>query len=231
MFWRFFLLLCFVNANICIGQNCLDEILRNKLYSGSNDIVNGRKWINEKKYLGTPLLITEYWPKADIFYNGVHYSGQMMNYDLDKDEMIIYLSEKDKLKFVTISNEKLTSFTFTDTVSNKKHIYEYTELPCIKGRALYENVSAGKILFYIKQIKKVELRLKGEGSGEYSDHFEYYLNSVEGFTRITSKRQLLKLLPDYGTELKRYMRNHGSKISEKHPENIIDLVHYCNSLN
>jgi hypothetical protein len=231
MFNRFLIILLCVNVNCCFSQNCLDKILQQRIYTKPGDIINGRQWINEKHYSGSPLLIPEYWPIGDIYYNGLHYSGQVMNYDLFKEEMIVYCHEKEKVRFVVISNDKLAGFTFTDTILNRKHTYEYKELPGIRGYTLYENASSGKILFYIKPIKKVELRSAYEGSGEYIDRYEYYLNSGDIFVRITSKGQLVKLLKEQGTELKRYMRDHNFKFSDKNPENIIDMIHYSDSLN
>jgi hypothetical protein len=212
-------------------QSCLDGILHNRIYTKSEDIINGRQWINDKHYSGSPLLMPNYWPRGDVYYNGRNYYGKFLNYDVYKDEMIIYLREHGQVKFVVISNERLSGFTFTDTVLNRKHVYEFRELPGTSGKELYENASAGKILFYIKPLKKIELRSAGTGSGEYTDYFEYYLSSGKEFARITSKRQLVKLLSGYGPRLKRYMREHGFKMSDRNPEKVIDLVRYCNSLN
>jgi hypothetical protein len=231
MVTRFLIILLFVSVNCCFSQNCLDAVLRERIYTKPEDIINGRQWINEKHYTGSPLLIPKYWPTGDIYYNGLHYSGQVMNYDLFKEQMIVYCHEKEKVQFVVISNEKLAGFTFTDTILSRKHIYEYKELPGIRGYTLYENASAGKIFFYVKPIKIVELRSASEGSGEYTDRFEYYLNNGEKFVRIISKGQLVMLLHDHESELKRYMRDHSFKLSDRNPENIIDLISYCNSLN
>jgi hypothetical protein len=231
MVTRFILLLIVVNANFCLAQNCLDEILQKKLYSNFNNVINGRKWINEKKYLGSPLLIEKYWPEADISFNGFHYSGQVMNYDVNKDEMIIYNSEKGKVKFVVIDKEKLSGFSFTDTIENKKHIYEYKELAGIKGKALYENVSAGKVLLYIKPVKKVEIRSAGKSMGQFYDYYEYFVNPGDGFSRITSNGELIKLLLDHNTELQRYIRDNKIKINNQHPEIIIGVIRYFNGLN
>lgn len=230
MLTRLIILFFILNANFCFAQSCLDIILGNRLYSKSDDIINGRQWINEKRYSGSPLLIAKYWPTGDVYYNGLTYSGLVINYDLFREEMIIYHDDKATAKYVVISNEKLKGFTFNDSILNRKHTYEYRELPGIDGKSLYENASAGAILFYVKPIKKVELRSISEGSGEYTDSFEYYLNSDGRFVRINSRGQLLKHLPDKRNELKKYMRSHNFKFSGKHPGNIIDLIRYCNSL-
>jgi len=231
MLARFLLVLCFINANLCLAQNCLDDILHSRLYSKSDDIINGRKWINEKHYTGSPLLMDKYWPTAEVSYSGLHYSGEVVNYDLSKDEMIIYRSEEGNIKFVVISNEKLTGFTFTDTITGKKYFYEYKELPGIEGKALYEMAASGRIILYIKPLKKTELRTAGDGMGGFIDYYEYYLSEGDGFTRITSNRQFIKLSTEHEAEVKKYIRTHRIKIDEKRPGNIIDLVHYCNLLN
>jgi hypothetical protein len=230
MFTRFLIIILFASANSCYSQNCLDIILSKRIFTKQGDIINGRQWINEKHYSGSPLLIQKYWPDGEVFYNGLHYSGQTINYDLSREEMIIYCQDRGMAKFVVISNEKLEGFNFTDTVSNRRHSYEYRELDGIKGTALYENASQGKIRFYIKPIKKIELRSVRDGSGEYYDRYEYYLKGSEGFVRVTSKGQLIKLLQTHEDLLKRYIRDHNFKLSDRNPENIIDLISYCNSL-
>ena len=229
IFFRLFILCSIVCSENSYAQNCLDKITYNSLYSGSNNIINGRKWIYEKKYLGSPLLLADYWPKADISYNGTHYTGVVMNYDVLKNEIIVYHPEKDKDKYVLLSIDSLSGFSYIDTVSSRKHIYENTELSGIKGKALYENASAGKISFYIKPIKTVQT--KAEGQGAYSDSFEYYINVGNVYRRFRSKSQFVKLLPNHSSDLKRYLRKNKLKISDRYPGNIVTALKYYIGLN
>ena len=231
MFLRFFILFCFFYSHIAYAQNCLDEIFHNKLYSVSDNIINGKKWIYEKRYLGSPLLMENYWPVADILYNGVHYAAIIMNYDVYNNEIIIFHPEKGKEKFVVLSKENLSGFSFTDTVTNRKHVFEYVELPGIKGKTLYENASVGKASFFIKPLKSIEVSSSGAGQGKFYTFYDYFLNAGNGFVSFRSKNQFVKVLSKHGTELKRFIRKNKLKINNKRPEHIIAVLNYFDGLN
>jgi hypothetical protein len=213
-----------------MAQNCLEEILSNDLYSNTGEIINGRKWTYEKKYAGSPLLMNDYWPKADISYKGTVYYGQFMNFDLFKNEFIIYNSEKLKEKFILINSKDLSGFSFTDTVTGIRHSFEYTELQGIPGRAIYEYISAGLAVFYIKPLKKAEIRSAGTGEGKWLTYYEYYLGREGQCTRFRSNHQLIKLLPEHGSELKRYMRKNMIRINDQNPDGMFAAIRYLKSL-
>jgi hypothetical protein len=230
MLTRFIFLLCFLTGNFCLAQNCLDDILHSDLYSNSGDIINGRKWIYEKKYSGSPLLISDYWPKADISYNGFMYTGQFINFDLFKNELIIYHSEKLKEKFIFINTDKFSGFSFTDTITGIRHSFEYTEVPGIPGRTLYEQLSAGVITFFIKPLKKADTKSVGTGGGRWLNYYEYYLSREGIVTRFRSNHQLIGLVPEHGSELKRYLRKNAIRITDQNQEGMYDAISYLNSL-
>ena len=194
MFIRLLFILFFVNAGICLSQNCLDTILLSEPYASSNDIINGRKWIYEKKYMGSPLLTEEYWPEATISYKGVVYKEVLMNFDIVKNEIIIYFPEKGKEKYVVLNTDYLSEFSFSDSLMNRDRFFEFKELPGIYGKALYENASAGKISFYIKPVKKIVVGSSGKGRGAYQSLYEYYIDSGTGYSGFRSKNTLIKHL-------------------------------------
>jgi hypothetical protein len=230
MFIRLLFLLFLVNSGICLSQNCIDTILLREPYSGSNDIINGRKWRYEKKYLGSPLLTGDYWPEADIIYNGVHFTGKLMNYDLIKDELIIYFPQKGKEKYVVLSVDKLSGFTFNDSLLNRIRTFEYIQLPETSGKSLYENASFGQMSLYIRPMKNIGIKPSGKSQGEFTFSYEYFLNNGKGCSGFHSKSQLIRLLDERGTELKRYIREKRLKINAQEPENIIEVLHYYDEL-
>jgi hypothetical protein len=230
MFLRLLFLLFIVNTGICFSQKCLDSVLQGEPYSNSDDIINGRKWVYEKKYSGSPLLTDDYWPEAEIAYDGKLYTGQFMNYDLYNNELIIYISEKLQEKFILINSDKLSGFSFTDTVKGRKYNYEFTAIPGVPGRALYEHITAPEAVFYIKVLKKTEISQVGTGQGRWLSYYEYYLGMEGLFTRIRSNHQLFKLLPEHGSELKHYMRKNMIRINDQNPEAIYAAISYLNSL-
>jgi len=225
-----FVLFCFFNGITATAQDCLDVIYHNKLYSNSYEIINGKKWIYEKKYPGSPLLMDNYWPKADISYNGTRYSGILMNYDLNKGELIVYYPEKGKEKYVVISNDNLSGFSFTDTVWTQKHFYEYIELPGIRGKALYEKIYFSNVSFFIRPMKVVMSSSTASGPGEYIGFYEYYLDTGSGYTLFRTKSQFVKLLPEHKSEIIRFIRKNRLRINNRMPENIIAVLNYLDKL-
>ncbi len=225
------ILLCFISSKTTYSQNCLDILHKTPLYSNTNDIINGTKWTYEKKYLGSPLLVENYWPKANVLYNGVHYSGVYMNYDLYENQAIVFDPEINEKKYVVISMDYFSEFTFTDSITGKVHKYEYTELPGIKGKALYENASSAKIRFFIKPVKTVEARSADKDKGKYTFHYDNYMNFGNEFIIVHSKSQLIKLLATHLADLKRYIRKNNLKINNQHPENIVAVLKYFDTLN
>jgi hypothetical protein len=230
MLTRFIFLLCLITGNFCLAQNCLDNILQNILYSNSGEIINGRKWIYEKKYSGSPLLMGDSWAKADISYNGNLFLGQFMNFDLQKNELIIYYPEKLKEKFILVNTDNLSGFSFTDSVKGIKHNYEFTEIPVIPGKALYEYIPAAPVAFYIRPVKKADISQVGTEQGRWLNYYEYYLAREGIFTRFRSKHQLFELLPENGSELKRYMRKKMIRINDQNPEGLYTAISFLNSL-
>ena len=171
-----------------------------------------------------------YWPVADIIYNGSRFTGQLMNYDLYKDELIIYRTENGRIKYVVLNKDNLTGFSYTDTTDMSFHLFEYTELPGTSGKSLYENISAGSIGFYLKPMKRVELRSAGGMRGQFTDYYEYYLSAGNGFARISTKNQILELLPEHVREIRAYMRERRFKINGNHPEYMVGLIHFLSTL-
>jgi hypothetical protein len=228
---RLFIFCCLLHSNVTLAQNCLDEVLHNKLFFGSNDIVNGTRWIYEKKYLGSPLLFENYWPKADIIFRGVRYTGIIMNYDVYKNEMIIFPPEEGKEKFVVISKDVLSGFSFIDSVSNRKRQFQYIELPGIKGKALYEKVTLSKLSLFIKPFKDISINSTGKGNGKFITYYEYYLDTGHSFGNFRLKNQLLSLLKDHHMDLNRFIRKNRLRINNKSPLNTIAILDYYDGLN
>jgi hypothetical protein len=211
----------------CLAQNCLDSLLKSSVYSDPKNIINGPRWTYVKNYSGSALLIPDYWPSADIDYDGVHYENQTMNFDLLTDQMVVYYHEGGYKKFVVLNNDLLAGFSFTDTITLKKIRYVCTQLPGTSFRSLYEDASGTGIRFFIRHLKKLESGYLNSGYRRVTDFYEYYLKDDSVFSRIISVKQLLKLLPGHETAMKKYARETHFKLDFKHPGVLEDLlVHY-----
>jgi hypothetical protein len=213
------------------AQSCLDVIKSNTLYSTSYDIINGRKWDNETRYNGSPLLESYEWPKADILYNGVHYRDVNMNYDVFKEELIVYSPEKGQEKYVLINKAHLSGFSFTDILLQRDRLFEYTELAGISGKALYEKIPVHKVSFFVRPMIKFDATPSESTLGKYTSYSLYYIDSGKGFTDFRSKSQLTKLLVNHRTEVNRFIRKQKLKINNKHPEDVVTAIRYFDGLN
>jgi hypothetical protein len=200
------------------------------LYTTSHDIINGTKWIYEKKYLGSPLLEDKYWPRADILYKGVLYKDVQMNYDVFNNDIIIFHPETGKEKYVVLSKDYLTGFSYTDTLKNKKHHYDYFEIPCIRGKALYETIAFNKTVLYIKPVKNIAIR-SAKGQGEFVSYCAYYLQTEGVCSNFRSKNQLIKLLEKHSNELAKFIRKNKININTADPDNIVAVLRYFDELN
>jgi hypothetical protein len=229
IFLRIFILFCLMAGKPALAQKCLDDVFHRPPYSGSNEIVNGTKWTYEKKYLGSPMLVENYWPKAEILYNGEHYKGIVMNYDIYHNELVIYHPEKGKEKYILIGMDKLSGFSFTDSLTRGRRVFEYIELPGVRGKFMYENAGSGITPLFIRPVKSIEARSSG-GQGEFSNNYEYYLGVGDQYIALHSKRQIINVLAKHESELTRFIRKSKLKIDNRHPENIIALIRYFDGL-
>lgn len=231
MLQRFFILCCLFFSQTITAQKCFDKLNKLELYSDSKDQINGTKWIYQKLYLGTPLLMDKSWPNADItFLNGTVYKGVQMNWDLSNNELILFYSETGNEKYVVINKDSLSGFIFTDTITHSKHTYEYTELKGIKGKTLYENASVGKISFFIRPKKIVGVAPGSSNAGEYIPDNDYYLDTGNGYYSFHTNHQLIKLFTGYAADLKRFIRKNGIKITNQDPGPVIRILNYYKTL-
>lgn len=231
LFVSILIFLCFTIGKTAHSQNCLDDIHKNALFSNSNNIINGTKWVNEKKYLGSPMLIENYWPKANILYKELQYSGQFMNYDVYNNQAIIFHPENGNEKYVNLEMEHFSGFTFIDTLTGRTHQYKYLELPGIKGKALYEIASTEKIPLYIRPVKTIETMSSGKFTSQYVSRYDIYIGNGNENLIIRSKIQLIKFMGDHVAEIKRYIRKNNLKINNRHPEDIVAVLKYFDTLN
>ena len=211
------------------AQEIPEEIRSNPLYSNADEIINGTKWIFEKKYRGNPFL-SDSWVKCDIKYNNTIYTDVELNYDLYKDELIVFNRDEGNKKYVVLPNEYFNSFSFNDPVTNEQREFKYFQLPGTRQKYLYEVAYQGKTTLLIKHIKAVRSRVADGFLGDYISTVELYLKTGEKYESFSKKNPLLLLLGKHSQELKRFMRRNRLKINKKHYKDVAPLLEYFDTL-
>jgi hypothetical protein len=231
MYLRLFFFYCLIYGQPLLGQNCLDLIHNKPLYSSANEIVNGRKWIKDDGYIGSPMLEENYWPRADILYNGIQYKGIPMNYDLFREALIVFYPEKGRERYVVIKQDYLSGFSYIDTLTGRTRFYKYIELPGISSKTLYESIPLNKISFYIKPGMNIQATPSEQTKGKFIGYSRYYLDTGHGYTTFRTRGQLMKLLANHKPEMNKFIRKQKLKINYKYPEDIITAIKYFDGLN
>lgn len=231
LIFHIFLLSSFVYSTSVKAQRCLDILKADPLYSVSEDIINGTKWIKDIGYVGSPMLEKSYWPKADILYNGIHFRDVHLNYNLFKNELIVFHSEKGSDKYIVINKDHLSGFSFKDSLLKRNRLFEFIELPGMRGKKLYEKIPVDKVPFFIRPMIKFDATPSQSSLGKFSSYNLYYLDAGKGLTTFRSKRQLINLLVNHRMEMNRFIRKQKLKINQKHPEDVITSVKYFDGLN
>jgi hypothetical protein len=70
----------------------------------------------------------------------------------------------------------------------------------------------------------------GNGEATYSKHYAYFLKIRDRFEDIHTKRQFLTVFSQHRAELKKYFRRQHIRINDRHPENMINLIRFYNTL-
>ena len=121
--------------------------------------------------------------------------------------------------------------SFTLVYAFKTYSFRNTQadsLPVIKG---YVNVLyKGKSALYVKYKKELDILAVDDKYDLFFQTHKIYL--VKGTTvfQVSSKRDLLKALPEEKTLLKAFMKKNRERVSRKVPESFIPVIRYYDSI-
>lgn len=208
----------------------MDDLMHMKPYDEPYNILNGTKWVYQKKYRGNPFLAQDYWPTAVLQYRGIRYTGLKINYDLYSDQLILLYENGDSRKYLVLSNDYLESFSFTDTLSRDEHLYEYFKIPGTESKDLYERVYDGETALIIRPRCEIRFERYGMYMGEYIRSYEYYVRVGDKYVPFSSKKTLLNALQRNVPELKKFIRKNRLKINKLRPDHIVSVLKYFDAI-
>ncbi|HSD14679.1 MAG TPA: hypothetical protein VLB74_08530 [Flavobacterium sp.] len=191
----------FFNLNHLQGQSSDETLFKAfDLAIGKENLAinNGPIHINEYRIINNKhqYYPTEKFENSSIVYNDQLYFDIPIKYDIYKD-LVIYRPQESNAIGIELIREKTTSFT----VNNKKFIYIanlFFQINQIKPGYYEENVTGKNFIFYIKHHRDKREILKGSSVFyEFEDNYEYYIKKDNSFNRISSKKDLIRLFPEY----------------------------------
>jgi len=197
------------------------------------ELVNGRDYYpyyfrSKRK----PLLTPSKSYSSSVTVNGRKYNGVYLNYDTFKD-LVIYIDSTKSFDFrpfeVALNKDNVDSFEFSspyDTISfryfDKKADSEFD----LKD-GFYQVVYDGKSKYLIKHKSFLYER---DAIDEYFYSASGYVNVGNGFIKIKSTRQFIKLFEDRSGDVKKFIKKSGIKISKANKKQIMSVLKFYDNL-
>ena len=212
---------CFNSETVRFGPIQQDTSNENQI------LYNGRIWRNfDYGAEGDQFLFSRVFMPGSLTIRGRTFKNIAILYDIYKDEITTPTFSEGILQ---LNKEMVDSFS----ILFKNRTYRFTRMPEDSLRILrgYVNVLYnGKTSLYVKYSKKIE-RSAVEGKTD-----KFYLISRSYLMKdniahlITNTGDLFRVLNDFKTQIKDFIRKNHLEISKKEPESYIPVIRYYDSL-
>jgi len=193
----------------------------------SQILYNGRIWRNLYSAVkGDQFLFSKDFLPGTVSMNGKTYTNLNLNYDIYNDEI---LTPNVHGEIIQLNKEMVDSFTLVlDAKTYRFFNIQKDSLNTIKGfvKVLYY----GKSSLYVKYKKEIQPLAVEDKYDLFFRTYRVYFVKGSDVKLISNKRELLKVLYDYKTQIKDFMKKNSLKISKKDPESYIPVIRYYDSI-
>jgi hypothetical protein len=158
-----------------------------------------------------------------VYYDGKLYREEGIRYDIAEDELIIIdfygnfplKLVKNKVDFFTLAGHRFVRLSAADTSSvNTSGFFD----------EIYKDVSAG---VYVKRQKRLEMLLGTEtDKRNYKQFDQYYIEMNNVFYPVAGERDLLSVMKDKKTEIKKFIRKEKISFKKMTDEAVKSVVAY-----
>ncbi|GAB3649466.1 hypothetical protein GCM10028791_15040 [Echinicola sediminis] len=173
---------------------------------------------------GSPFLISNDFVKGQITINGFTYTDILLNYDIQKDQLITY--HPNNFQRIVLNAQKINSFVLP---TNRKFI----KSPVNQGYAFhksgyYEVLWDQKLIVLVKHTK--EENLKKDYNASASKHFEfsyrthYFIEIGDKFYRINNKKDLAKALGISKRQINRSLKKAKLKYKKQTASSLVNVA-------
>lgn len=199
----------------------------NDIYGSDDKLVNGRIYVPMHSLAeGHPYFEVENWVNGDIFIKGSRYNELKLKYDIELDEFILFVKDKQNRKNYIVLNQH-----YIDSVQMGKYFFINTGvLPEIGEDIGYAELVFRKDFFFLvkyhKDFKKEfsESKPYGEYNRQTSNR---YISESGELVKINTKKALLTYFEAQKKEIKRFMKKNNIKYKKANSGELYNLLRYC----
>jgi hypothetical protein len=216
-------------VNVCQGQTRSIDSLKvefDKLYGYDVLLNNGRKYFEG----GNPVIGQPFWKNqdpfvADLTFSGRTFKGQLLKYNLHKQEFIlVYKNLNGQLNQIILNNSTIDSITTGNCLFIPRISPEIAQ-------PFVQQIYSGKISCYLGRYKNLQFNTTGVNTGyKYSKDLSIYYIFKEGtLTKLVDRSSFLHIFQDKDRVLiRKYMASKKFRFKKMNENNWRDLISYCN---
>jgi hypothetical protein len=197
------------------------------------EFINGKEY--ESYYIRSkskPLLYPDKKRTATIITRTRRYNNLTLQYDTFLDE-VIYTDESKTINYrfpqIALNKDILDGFNLY--FDDDSLIFKYCRQPeCLKSNlreGFYEIAYTGISRLFIRHTSSFYVR---EGLNEYKYSADKYVSTGDGFSRVKSKVDLLKILGNKSVEMKKYLHMARIRIRQADKNQFVEILKYYDSL-
>lgn len=178
-------------------------------------------------YKSDSYYVSDLFDTGDLSYDGQFYYAVKLKYDIYKD--ILLLKPNGQNLEVVLNKEKVNSFTFHGKKFSNLNYSKIAQPDFVNG--FFEIIiSNEKFSFYIKHHKDIKEIIKDITLyNEFNENNEFVLNYKNTFFKIDSKKDIIKLFPEYKKKINEYYSLHNKTEKLNHTQFMENLMLYINN--
>ncbi len=199
----------------------------NTLYGLDQNLINGVKFYKSPEAVsGNEFFLNDKPSPGRITVNGIMYPNVFLKYDLVKQDVILEYNYPSGGKMqIIIDKEKITEFEIFNKTF-KKYYFPST------GELFFQTLTAGDLVCLIYWQK---ILVPSTSSLQYvyiysEEYRKTYLLFENKLCKFAGQRSFLKLFPEYGDEIKKFIKRHQLEIRNISDDDLVRLLEYCNGL-
>jgi len=190
-------------------------------------LYNGIVWKNKYHSIdGDQFYMTDWFLPGEVSINGQTFENQKIKFDIYNDELLVPINRDE---IVQLNKEMVDSFTMT--FENRSYKFINLRNEGSNGFTGYVNILyKGKSELYVKARKEISHYITEKKLGSFYENDLIYLMKDNIAYKITTKKNLYKILQDDNSQLRSFVSHNKIRLSKKRPESYVPLIRYYDSL-